>query len=107
MWDGKRWWKQRTLGEQIALGIGLGILGLVLAAGLFALYGWIVMLLWNWLMPELFGLKTMNFWQALGLPLLLMLLFMGVGGGNSERKDRKRKRELRRSLHGEADGHQD
>ncbi len=103
MWDGKRWWKERTLPEQVVLGIGMGILGVALAIGLFALYGWVVMQLWNWLMPSLFHLGTMDFWQALGLPLLIMLLFMGVGGGNSERKERKRKRELRRSLQGEPD----
>jgi hypothetical protein len=24
------------------------------------------MLLWNWLMPAIFGLHTISFWQALG-----------------------------------------
>lgn len=29
-------------------------------------FGGCVMLLWNWLMPELFGLHTISFWQAAG-----------------------------------------
>jgi hypothetical protein len=39
----------------------------------------IVMLLWNWLMPALFGLITINFWQALGLFVLAKILFGGWG----------------------------
>lgn len=47
--------------------------------------GEIVMLLWNWLAPELFGLRTINFWQALGLLALCRILFGGFalsGGGH-------------------------
>jgi hypothetical protein len=95
-WDGETWWDDRSLAQKIGLGFGLALL----AVGLFFLYGWLVMSLWNWLMPALFRLPTMDFWQAIGLPLLIMLLFMGVGSNNGEKhKDRKRKRELRRSMH--------
>ena len=34
-----------------------------------------IMLLWNWLMPDIFGLCTINFWQALGISLLSECLF--------------------------------
>ncbi len=34
-----------------------------------------VMLLWNWLMPEIFGLVQIDFRQALGLTMLCSLLF--------------------------------
>ncbi len=34
-----------------------------------------IMWLWNWLMPLIFGLIKINFWQALGLGLLSGLLF--------------------------------
>lgn len=45
--------------------------------------------LWNVLMPELFGLHTINFWQALGLLLLSRLLFGRFGGwGSRMRKAR-------------------
>ena len=38
-----------------------------------------VMLLWNWLMPILFGVKTISYWQALGILGLSKLLFGGLG----------------------------
>ncbi len=31
--------------------------------------------LWNWLMPDLFALKTVTFWQAWGLFFLCSMLF--------------------------------
>lgn len=40
----------------------------------------VVMALWNWLMPEIFGLTVINFWQALGLLLLSKILFGGYMG---------------------------
>lgn len=46
------------------------------------LFGGCVMLLWNWLMPEIFGLPTVSFWQAAGLLLLCKILFGGFGGGH-------------------------
>jgi hypothetical protein len=58
---------------------------ILLAPVTFALIGYVVMALWNWLMPELFGLKLITFWQALGLLLLSKLLFGSVRakwGGN-------------------------
>jgi hypothetical protein len=36
------------------------------------------MLLWNWLMPELFGLPVITFWKAVGLNLLAGTLFRSV-----------------------------
>lgn len=35
----------------------------------------IVMLLWNWLIPMIFGLSSINFLQALGLLILTRILF--------------------------------
>ena len=35
----------------------------------------IVMLLWNWLMPGLFGLATIGYWTAMGLYLMSRILF--------------------------------
>jgi hypothetical protein len=37
------------------------------------------MLLWNWLMPALFGLAHISFWQAIGILVLSKLLFGGFG----------------------------
>ncbi|MEJ2061285.1 MAG: hypothetical protein P8Y64_12495 [Gammaproteobacteria bacterium] len=40
----------------------------------------VVMLLWNWLAPTLFGLPHIHFFQALGLLILTRLLFGGFRG---------------------------
>ena len=57
----------------------LGIVGLIaVLLALFALYPLGIMLLWNWLMPSLFGLGTISFWEALGLRLLSSFLFVPV-----------------------------
>ena len=41
------------------------------------------MYLWNGLMPELFGLRQIDFWQAFGLCLLARFIF-GAGGYTSK-----------------------
>lgn len=43
--------------------------------------GELVMHLWNWLLPPLFGWRLLTFWQALGLLLLCRILFGGLGRG--------------------------
>jgi len=86
------WWEDRSLPMKILLGIGFGILGI----GLLALLGWAVMALWNWLMPDIFGLKRLDYWKAWGLLVLCLILFKSWGSGsNNRRSDRKRRRHLR------------
>ena len=58
---------------------------LILAA--IALFAYVTMALWNALLPQIFNLATINFWQAAGL-LILARLFFGFGhsgkwGGHS------------------------
>jgi len=48
-------------------------LGLVIAS----LLSFIVMQLWNHLLPEIAGVRTITFWQALGLLILSKILFGG------------------------------
>jgi len=55
----------------------LAILGM--AAFIF-IGGEIVLLLWNWLGPALFGWHRITFWQAVGLLALCRILFGGVSG---------------------------
>lgn len=91
------WWEDRSLPQKILWGIGFGILGIALLA----LLGWVVMALWNWLMPEIFGLKRLGYWQAWGLLVLSWILFKGLRFGpedSGRRSDRKRRRHLRRYL---------
>jgi len=52
----------------------------VLVAVAITLFGILVMLLWNWLLPPLFGWKTLSFWQALGVLALARILFGGFRG---------------------------
>ena len=54
---------------------GWAIIGLMFV-GLFGLlFGFIIKWLWNMLMPAIFGLGTITFWQAFGLVILTKLLF--------------------------------
>ena len=50
-----------------------------------AIGGEVVMHLWNWLLPALFGWRQITFWQALGLLVLCRILFGGYGGHGSDR----------------------
>jgi hypothetical protein len=54
----------------------LAILAMVL---FIAIGGEVVMLLWNWLLPQLFGWHEISFWQGLGILLLCRILFGGFG----------------------------
>ena len=52
--------------------------------------GEIVMHLWNWLLPPLFGWRMLGFWQALGLLALCRILFGRLGGPRGPRGPRIR-----------------
>ncbi len=54
--------------------------------------GLIVMRLWNWLLPPLFGWPEIGFWQALGLLALCRILFGGFGGRGCGPRSRMRRR---------------
>lgn len=50
-------------------------------AAFVALTGFVVMNLWNWLIPAIFHLGFIDFWQAVGLFVLSKILFgFGKGG---------------------------
>ena len=50
------------------------------ALGFAAVSALIVLKLWNWLLPSLFGWHEITFWQALGLLILTKILFGGFRG---------------------------
>ena len=54
--------------EAVAAFIGMIAIAVVLL-------GYPLMLLWNWLMPIIFGLPEITFWQAIGLNILSTVLF--------------------------------
>ncbi len=59
-----------------------GLKFLPLALLFVAVIGYVVMSLWNWLAPDLFGWKPIGYWQAWGLLLLSRILFGGLRGGH-------------------------
>jgi hypothetical protein len=65
-----RWKRMIWLAPAAIVGIALFI----------AIGGEIVMLLWNWLLPPLFGWRLLTFWQAVGMLALCRILFGGVSG---------------------------
>ena len=77
--------------KRVLLFAPLAILGMAL---FIFVGGSIVMGLWNALLPALFGLPAISFWQALGILLLCRILFggFGMGGGSHSRSRRARDR---------------
>lgn len=67
---------RRFTGRRVAKGVAILIMG----AAAVALAGLVAQALWNALMPAIFGLKAIHFWQALGLLILGRLLFGGFHG---------------------------
>jgi hypothetical protein len=58
--------------------------------------GEVVRLLWNWLLPPLFGWRQITFWQALALLALCRILFGGFGfRGSGPRSNMRRRMEAR------------
>jgi hypothetical protein len=52
---------------------------LLMGAVIIAALGLLVMSLWNALLPGIIGVKSIGFWQALGLLALCRILFGGLG----------------------------
>ena len=66
----------------------LAIIGM---AVFIAIGGGLVMHLWNWLLPMLFGWRQITFWQAVGLLALCRILFGGFGGRGLHRSNFRRR----------------
>jgi hypothetical protein len=58
--------------------IGFRFAGIGIMLAMIAVFSAAVMLLWNALMPPLFALPLLNYWQAAGLMLLSRILFGGL-----------------------------
>ena len=68
----------------------------ILGIGVFIFIGGeVVRLLWNWLLPPLFGWREITFWQALGLLALCRILFGRSGWHASGRSSFRRRMEER------------
>lgn len=68
--------RYRSIRRKWIIIVPVVIVGIVLVS---FLGGQIVKLLWNWLLPPLFGFPRVTFWQALGLLALCRILFGGSG----------------------------
>jgi hypothetical protein len=68
-------WKRSRCHGSFWKCVGFGLLGVVGFAAFTLLIGFVVMWLWNSLMPQLFHLGIITFWQAIGLAILARLLF--------------------------------
>jgi hypothetical protein len=55
--------------------------------------GEIVMRLWNWLLPSLFGWRQLTFWQAVGILALCRILFGSHGFRGTRSNMRRRMQE--------------
>jgi len=64
----KRHWMLKAVKVLLIVTVAIGVLSFV------------VMNLWNWLMPTLFGRPLITYWQALGLLILSRILLGGFHG---------------------------
>jgi hypothetical protein len=69
--------------------IAAAIGGTVVAVVLGFLFGWVIEHLWNALMPSLFGLKVITYWQGVGLFILAKLLFGCTPAGGARHRKRR------------------
>ena len=60
----------------VVRGLMIGVVGIAA----FLVFGFVVMTLWNWLGPAVFGARAITFWQALGILVLSKILFGGFRG---------------------------
>ena len=77
--------KERPRAFQI---VGWVLGGIILAVIFAIIFGYFVMLLWNWLMPALFGLPEITYWMGFGIILLGRLIFGNFGPGHHKQDDR-------------------
>lgn len=97
------------VGQEIAHGIARGIakriamgIAFFIAFVLFILLGgFVVQWLWNWLMPDIFGLRAITWLEAFGLLALSRILFGGFGRGGGSHGPSRHRREWWKKRNGE------
>lgn len=91
---------ERHTGEK-CVAKGFKIAGfIILGAGFCFLFGLAIMLLWNWLMPMIFGLTTLTYLQSVGILALASLLFgrFGRSGAHVNESKNSRKHSIKDSI---------
>ena len=76
------------------------IMMLLCFVAMLVLVGYVVERLWNWLMPTIFGLRLLTYWQAFGLLVLSKILFGGIHkhGGRGGRGRWKERQDWKRGM---------
>jgi len=64
---------------------------LICVAAFISLFSYIVMALWNGILPNVLHVQTITFWQAMGILVLSKILFGGFGGWGGRKHEWKRK----------------
>lgn len=82
--------RRRTFRPSALKIAGMVIGGIALAIVFAFLFGYFVMMLWNWLMPTIFGLGEINYWMAFGIIILARLIFGNIGSGHHKSHDKKK-----------------
>jgi Ca2+/H+ antiporter, TMEM165/GDT1 family len=66
--------------------IGKAFMILLCVVAFVVLFTFIVMSLWNAILPAVLGVSTITFWQAMGILVLSKILFGGFGGWQHKRE---------------------
>lgn len=83
----------RNIAESIARKIAIGIAFFIAFVIFIFLGGLVVQWLWNWLMPDIFGLRRLTWFEAFGLLALSRIMFGGFGRGGGSHGPSKHRRE--------------
>ncbi len=75
-------YNERRIGKVIGI--------IILGIGAIFLITYLVMLLWNAIVPDIFNVGTIGYWQTMGL-LVLAKIFFGFGGGGKSKRGRWRR----------------
>jgi hypothetical protein len=71
--------------------VGHVFVGLLFAVAFALVFGLLVKFIWNSLMPAIFNLKEITYWQAFGIIILAKLLFGGFGHRHQDRREKSGK----------------
>src|SRR5687767_8824693 len=91
----------RNIAQTIARRIAMAIAFFIAFVLFILLGGFVVQWLWNWLMPGIFGLRTITWLEAFGLLALSRILFGGFGRGGGSHQPSRRRREWWKKTNGE------
>ncbi len=97
------YFKHKMKTKSPAVIAGWVVLGIIAAVAFAILFGFILMWLWNWLMPAIFGLGLITYWQAVGLFILAKILFGGFGNHSGSKGANKRSHNKCRSKGNKSD----